>query len=286
MKCLTRTDVLMIIGSLVVIGIMGCADDSSTVTPPPPPTDSDSGIDTGTATDTGTDEIWDTTPLPGINLMPNEEGFMKTEDNELGIQGAWYTFGCNGAVIDPPEKSTFTNPGRMCISGTAPQVVDLDSDGELEYSTIWGAGMGFDLCGQSEEEAAADTAADTDTDTGPGRSILSQCPYNADLATQLIGISVRFSGYVNAAELRILFNEGDSVANSYYRVAPDDVAASTVIDVKFKDDEVKTWYNPDLKPNNTNPDYMYAIQFQIPTNDGGPVDWDFCVDAISAITAE
>jgi hypothetical protein len=140
--------------------------------------------------------------------------------------------------------------------------------------------MGFDTCSQSAEET------DTETSAEPVKYILSECPYNPDLATQLIGVSVRFRGYVNAAELRILFNEGESVANSYYIVPPSDVAAGTVFNVEFKDPGVATHYNTDKKPNGTNPDYIQAIQFQIPTNADAPVDWDFCVDAISAITAE
>jgi hypothetical protein len=97
---------------------------------------------------------------------------------------------------------------------------------------------------------------------------------------------VRFSGVVNnAAELRVQFNEGDNVANSYYKVAPADVAASTVMNVEFKDPQVKTHYNTKLKPGGTDPNNILAIQFMIPTNDQTPVSWDFCVDAIAAITA-
>ena len=165
----------------------------------------------------------------------------------------------------------------MCFSGTAPQVTDKDGDGKLDWSTIWGAGMGFDTCSESEEEA---------TDGGVlTKYRLSECPYNADLATEMIGVSVRFSGVVNAVKLRIMFNEGDNTANSYYEVDPADVAAGTVINVEFEDPLVKTHYDPRAKPWDTNANNILAIQFQVPTNVNGPVDWDFCVDAISAITA-
>ena len=237
----------------------------------------DTDVDAGDGGDTETDTGWDTTPLPGVNLMPNEEGFMKTGENELGIQGAWYTFGCEGATVNPAEGSQFDNPGRMCFSGTAPAVTDENGDGEPDWDTIWGAGMGFDTCAESDEEATSET--------GPAKYPLSACPYNADLATELIGVSVRFSGAVNANELRIQFNEGEKVANSYYQVDPADVAASTVIDVEFEDPAVRTHYDPGAKPGDTNANNILAIQFQVPTNSDGPVDWDFCVDAISAITA-
>lgn len=238
---------------------------------------------TGGATGAGGTAI-DTTPLQGVRLMPNGEGFMKTGDNELGIQGAWYTFGCAGAVIEPAEGTRFDNPGKMCFKGTAPMVTDEDGDGALDYSTIWGAGMGFDLCAQSEEEAA-DAGVSTDAGLIPAKYPLSTCPYNPDLATKLIGVAVRFSGVVNATELRIQFNEGDSVANSYYKVAPADVAAGTVMKVEFEDPLVKTHYNPKLKPGDTDANNLLAIQFMVPTNTSDPVDWDFCVEDIAAITA-
>jgi hypothetical protein len=239
--------------------------------------------DTGGTGSGGT--VVDTTPLPGVRLMPNSEGFMKTGDNELGIQGAWYTFGCTGATIEPAEGSRFDNPGKMCFKGTAPKVTDADGDGSLDYSTIWGAGMGFDLCAQSEEEAGDAGFSDDAGTIVPTKYPLNACPYNPDLVTKLLGVAVRFSGVVNAAELRIQFNEGDKVANSYYKVAPADVAAGTKLKVEFEDPLVKTWYNPKLKPGETDANNVLAIQFMVPTNDSTPVDWDFCVEDIAAITA-
>ena len=162
---------------------------------------------------------------------------------------------------------------------------DQDGDGALDYSTIWGAGIGFDLCAQSEEEAAAGGVPNDAGVLVPVKFPISACPYNPDLVTKMIGVAVRFSGVVNATELRVQFNEGDNVANSYYKVAPADVAASTVMNVEFEDPLVRTHYNPKLKPGDTDANNLLAIQFMVPTDSAGPVDWDFCVDAISAITA-
>ena len=291
-----RIFILATLGAVGALGVGGCGKDDPAhggTGTGGTGTGGTGGIGTGgtgpvgtgaTSTGTGTGgTVIDTTPLPGINLMPNEEGFMKTGDNELGIQGAWYTFGCAGAVIEPAEGTRFDNPGKMCFKGTAPTVTDADGDGSPDYSTIWGAGMGFDLCAESEEEAA--DAGVTDAGVQPPKYPLSACPYNADLATKLIGVAVRFSGVVNATELRLQFNEGDNVANSYYKVAPADVAAGTVMKVEFEDPLVKTYYNPKLKPGDADANNILAIQFMIPTNDQAPVDWDFCVEAIAAITA-
>jgi|GEM_PF-6041072 len=284
-----RLLILATLGAGGALGVFGCGKDNPGQEGNNP-TDANGGTGAGGTGGTGTGAgtggtVIDTTPLPGVNLMPNEEGFMKTGDNELGIQGAWYSFGCTGAVIEPAEGSRFDNPGKMCFKGTAPMVTDQDGDGALDYSTIWGAGIGFDLCAQSDEEAGD---AGVTNDAGsiiPTKYPLSACPYNPDLVTKLIGVAVRFSGVVNAVELRIQFNEGDNVANSYYRVSPDDVAAGTKLFVEFEDPLVKTHYNPKLKPGDTDANNILAIQFMVPTNESAPVDWDFCVEDIAAITA-
>ena len=289
-----RFFILATLGVTSALGVVGCGKDNPNQNNNPTGgtgaggtsgiggTGGTGGTGTGGTAGTGGASI-DTTPLPGVNLMPNEEGFMKTGDNELGIQGAWYSFGCAGAVIEPKEGARYDNPGKMCFKGTAPMVTDKDGDGSLDYSTIWGAGIGFDLCAQSEEEAG--DAGVGDAGAAPIKYPLSACPYNADLATKLIGVAVRFSGVVNAAELRIQFNEGDNVANSYYKVAPVDVAAGKVMKVEFEDPLVKTHYNVKLKPGDADANNILAIQFMIPTNNTAAVDWDFCVEAIAAITA-
>jgi hypothetical protein len=272
-----RLCILVTLGAIGLLGVVGCAQDNSAKENINP---TDAKGETGKS-DTG-DKVVDTTPLPGVNLMPNAEGFMETGKNTLGIQGAWYSFGCTGAVLEPAEGTRYDNPGRMCFKGTAPMVTDKDGDGALDYSTIWGAGIGFDLCAQSADEAADAGVSDGGA---PTKHPLSSCPYNADLATKMIGVAVRLRGVVNATELRIQFNEGDSVANSYYRVSPAEVAAGTVMNVEFEDPLVKTHYNPKLKPGDTNANNILAIQFMVPTNSSAPVDWDFCVEAIAAITA-
>ena len=63
------------------------------------------------------------------------------------------------------------------------------------------------------------------------------------------------------------------------------LAAGTVMKVEFEDPLVKTYYNPKLKPGGADPNNILAIQFMVPTNDSAPVDWDFCVEDIAAITA-
>ena len=301
-----RLFILATLGAIGSLGVVGCGKDNTTTANGGTGTGGTGGTGTGgtgtggtsaggtggtggtgtggTGAGTGTGgTAVDTTPLPGINLMPNAEGFMKADENELGIQGAWYSFGCAGAVIEPKEGARFDNPGKMCFKGTAPMVTDEDGDGALDYSTIWGAGIGFDLCAQSEEEAG--DAGVTDAGVVPAKYPLSACPYNADLATKLIGVAVRLSGTVNATELRVQFNEGDNVANSYYRVTPAQVAAGNAMKIEFKDPLVKTFYNPKLKPGDADPNNILAIQFMIPTNNAAPVDWDFCVEDIAAITA-
>ena len=69
------------------------------------------------------------------------------------------------------------------------------------------------------------------------------------------------------------------------RLAPTHVANGTVMKVEFEDPLVRTHYNPKLKPGDTDANNLLAIQFMIPTNSSAPVDWNFCVEDIAAITA-
>jgi hypothetical protein len=56
----------------------------------------------------------------------------------------------------------------------------------------------------------------------------------------------------------------------YYKVAPTDVAAGTVMKVEFEDPLVKTHYNPKLKPGDADANSILAIQFMIPTTQPAP----------------
>ena len=98
----------------------------------------------------------------GTLLKPTTDGFF--DGSTLGVLGAWYSYGdwyggtptaagagdcptkgaftvdqCS-AITTPVPGEPFTNvDGAMCTSGTAAKVLDMN------YSAIWGAGIGFDM---------------------------------------------------------------------------------------------------------------------------------------------
>jgi len=98
----------------------------------------------------------------GDPVVPSPEGFLDGS-NAAGILGAWYSYGdwyggtpavamggdCPKAnfteaqcssIATPIPGQPFTNvDGKMCTSGTAAVVV------EMNYSAIWGTGIGFDM---------------------------------------------------------------------------------------------------------------------------------------------
>jgi hypothetical protein len=265
MKLVQHIGMVAILGALAAFGLGSCASDDNNR----PESNQDGG---------DTNPLDNTIQVPGINIMPDETGWLAAETNELGLQGAWYTFACKAEDgcdpvtmnLNPPEGATFTNTGKMCFSGTAPQVTDFNQDGSLDYSTIWGAGMGCDLCAEGGESTTKYT--------------LSTCPYNKLVGTTLdlkiIGAAVRLSGSVSASELRIQFDEGLGVNAAYVKVMPSQVAAGETVSALFADAAVD--YDP--RPEGMTPAAVQAIQFQIPTNDQGPVSWDFCVEDLGILT--
>jgi hypothetical protein len=98
----------------------------------------------------------------GIALVPSADGFF--DGSKAGILGAWYSYGdwyagtptvagagdcvtkgpfteaqCSSITM-PIPGAPFTNVGgSMCTAGTAAKVLDMN------YSAIWGTGIGFDL---------------------------------------------------------------------------------------------------------------------------------------------
>jgi hypothetical protein len=231
--------------------------------------DTDTDIDTDADTDSDVDADADT-DTDGISVMSNDMGFLYATENALGMQGYWYTYGGEGAVLNPPEESEFLRISRgMCFSGTAPQVTDLDGDGVVDFSTIWGAAMGFYVCAEVANHDRAGT-----------KYTLGTCPYNSSLAAQMSGVQVDFTGTVNSGfnALRILFDEGMNVAAAYVAASP----FPGTVTALFADATVG--YDPSRKPEGTVVSDIQAIQFQIPTNSSGAVAWNFCVADIRMLT--
>jgi hypothetical protein len=92
--------------------------------------------------------------VKGHLLMPSADGFIALDTNEAGVYGDWYNPGAGtgdcavkgmypaetcSSITMPIPGEVFTNTGgKMCTTGTAAKVIDMN------YSAIWGTGIGFD----------------------------------------------------------------------------------------------------------------------------------------------
>ena len=271
---LKKTGLTMILCGLFVFAPIGCSDESLSAAEDPggdgdADADTDGDSDADADADAGLDADSDADG-DGVSVMPAADGWLEDQDNVLGMQGAWYTFGGDGAVIRPAESTPFTrSAGGMCFSGSAPRVTDADGDGDPDWSIFWGAGCGFDVC-----------ATGAHGDPAEYKYTLSTCPYNENLASDVVGIQVDITGEVNAGPgfLRVQFNEGDDVTNAY--VDNDNLPGTFT--ALFS--EAAVFYKPSDKPEGTIVSAVQAIQFLIPANEFAPVDWDFCITDVRMLT--
>jgi hypothetical protein len=225
-------------------------------------TDADSDADADADTDTDTDADY-------VSIYPNVDGWLDSRDNILGMQGAWYTFGDESAVFNPPAGAQVTSGGGICFDGTAAQVTDQDGDGSLDWSTIWGAGIGFDLCATGEDDMPPNT-----------KYSLGTCPFNPDLGQRVIGVAFDMAGDFSADELRVSYSEGEAVPAAYTSVSGPEVGW-----VESRMADAMVGWDPTSKPEGTIPSNVQAVHLQIPTNSTSSVGWYFCIYGVYAIVA-
>lgn len=68
--------------------------------------------------------------------LPHTNGFVFSEDNDYGIQGAYYAFD-DGFTLLEPEVFNGAEEGQLCVSGTSAAVL------EDKYDLYFGGGMGL-----------------------------------------------------------------------------------------------------------------------------------------------
>lgn len=286
---------LGLLGTISAFGAAACGDDD----PATPGKDSngDSDVDSETAVDTDTDtdtqepEDTDTFVKVGTSIFPPVgEGWIGEADNPLHVQGSWYTFGCDVATVEPLGEITRTDKG-ICFKGTSPKVIDVAGDGDLDWSDMWGAGMGFDLCAYAADEP--------DTELAETKNAMGACPFNPDLAEGFIGIQADITGSVTSRDpLRVMFNEGENVSNTYVEFtegAPGTVTAftkkayaitwfGTEDATALKGRYAQVWYDTSAKPEGVLVNNLLALHFQIPADQENDIAWDFCITDVRFLT--
>jgi hypothetical protein len=227
-------------------------------------TDSDADGDTGVDGDTDADTDADADQNPGILVMPGTDGWIDAQDNQLGIQGAWYSFASEGSVITPAEGDPFVNNGQeICTNGVAAQVLDND------WATYFGAAIAFDTCAPSEQERV-EQGLDSSF-----KYMLSNCPYNATLADVFLGISFNIAGNFNVVQ--VIFYEQDRFEGAYVEIASE--GSHTVLA-----EQAAVGYDPGAPP--INPDHIESIHFFISTNTESPTPFDFCISDVRFLVGD
>jgi len=222
--------------------------------------DSDTGGNTGTMT-TGTGTTGGGA-LPGTPI-PFMDGWAAFDQNTVGIQGAFYTFG--DFTDMPPGTSTimpadFAMAGaEICASGSAGQVMD-GADGLPAYSQYWGAAVGFNL----SQEVGVDTPL----------------PYDAT-ANNVVGFAFTIGG-TNPTPLEgeLRFNvkvNGDT--NNYCATIP---AAGNN---EFMLTELyQSCWDRDTSAPTPDPSKLEALHWQYVTKEELTYTFDICITALSTIT--
>lgn len=223
-----------------------------------------------------------------VALIPSAEGFVT---GPLGVLGAWYAYGDGNDGADPgvcqtvgmhqtSECSMITAPipgqpfapvgtslSQMCTSGTVAKVINFGDPPALDYSNLFGAGIGLDLNNPG-------------LDGGTGMKM----PFNAP-SKMAIGISFTLDA-VPSTGLRVEFAFGTAATaagvwkpNATTYASP--VAAGHNI-LLFANVKQPAYVKAaDMIPFDATT--LTSIQFHIPTTSSAASAYHFCIDNLALI---
>lgn len=220
------------------------------VTPGVTPTPVTPGV-TPTPTDTGTTPPPATVECTGSKdtIAIAENGYVPTECNNFGINGAWY---CYDDGVNPSGCTADTPPydaagGGMCLQGNTTEDPDF---------AAWGAGIGFSLNVVDDVKMAWDATAN-----------------------HVTGFKIVITGEVNDLPLRVSFKnqaEESETPPQFQLPGPGSYM------VLFDDAVVPEWAEEGAG-DPADPSGIYDVQIQVA---GGEVeaDYQFCVTEFTPIT--
>lgn len=210
------------------------------VTPQPTGT----GVDPGPVTP-GPAECTGTKDTIGIA----ENGWVPTECNNFGINGAWYCYddGINPSGCVAEEVPFDAANAGMCLAGNTTEDPDFKA---------WGAGIGFSLNVVDEVKT----------------------PWDAT-ANGVIGFKIKIEGEVNDLPLRIAFKNDpaeDEVPPQFQLPGPGEYM------VLFDDAVIPEWADVGAG-DPVDPSAIYDVQIQVA---GGEIaaDYNFCITEFTPIT--
>jgi hypothetical protein len=238
----------------------------------------------------GTTAASDALPANALEvvLVPSAMGFV---NDASGVIGAWYAYGDGNDGANPgvcqtagmhmtaecsaieapipgmPFAPTGVSLAQMCTRGTVAKVINFGDPPALDYSNIFGAGIGLDLNNPG-------------LDGGTGVKM----PFNAS-AKKIIGIAFDLDS-VPASGLRVEFPFGAAAtAAGVWKPNASSYASP-----------VGAGHNVLLFSSVTQPGYVKAadmvafdpstltsIQFHVPSNSTAAATYHFCVDKLSLV---
>lgn len=231
--------------------------------------------------------------LTGVLLMPSATGFVDAASNSLGAVGAWYAYGdgyeggappgkCQGSGHMTSECSAITAPAlppgtagfppdamnRMCTAGTAAKVLAIPGMTALDYSNMYGSGIGLDLNNLGANKATFDATAK---------------------GVKGISFDIKFN---KLSALRVEFattdTDGSTAGADYWGAMP--TGAYPNSPVKDGPNSL-TWADVNTPgaavagapPHVFKPNLIESIQFHVPTNMGAAVPYDFCISNLKLL---
>jgi len=192
-----------------------------------------------------------------VPLTVDPTGWVDKGGNTVGIQGPWYSYDdCTDSpgmctMNHTPGTGAFANTdGKMCTKGTTFPV-----KAEADFSKEWGAGIALDLNNSGGMDAM-------------------KLPFDAT-ANHVIGFAMNITG--TAPGLRVNITSPAAGNDAHFKngiVGANNVLFSAVMQ--------GSWVKTKTPLDQTK---ILAVQFQIPSVMGKAVDFDFCVEGLSAITS-
>ena len=198
-------------------------------------------------------------PEGNAELLPDSGQIRDTSGT--GIVGSWYTLASPGAEIQPAQDTAVAAAeGEVCFSGTVPQVVDGD------FTTNWGAAIGFDLCALPE---------DTSDLPDPLNELEPSTQHTAaECGITVNGISFELTGDV-PSDLVIVLDERDRVEDAYYAYDAAEADGAFCAALPSRESDNADSAEPVAGEN------VQSIRFQVLTNEAAPTSFDFCITTLS-----
>lgn len=287
--------------------------------------DSGDGDDGGGGTgNTGSGGTGNTGSGMDTLLQPDSSGWMdrmSIEWNDMDINGAWYPYGdqygaskctlvgehmpaeCSNITFPVVADEEFpqTVPFRMCTTGEVAQVLACDDDlltrcpncsgcPASDFSTMWGAGIGFDLNSEGGSSTAPKHPWNPEDHLVVGFSFQLVNKDGVDLPPPLHGIRVEIPMELNATDVAPIpgMMPGDTTDNhpdgAPYWGASSEWKASPLAAGK----NCVTWAMisaPGNKRYMFDKARMLGVQFHVPTDATMRKPYDFCIQNFTMLRA-